>query len=184
MLRDKVVADPEFGFVAFRYFNVAGCSADGSLGEDHSPETHLIPIVLQTVLGLRKQITVFGTDYPTPDGTCIRDYVHVEDLCKAHLLALDQLQPGDNRFYNLGIGKGYSVKEIIDATKRVTQADIPTAYAERRPGDPPELYCDATKVQNELGWKPEITEIDDIIASAWNWFQAHPEGYRTPSAAQ
>lgn len=177
MLRDKVVSDPEFGFVAFRYFNVAGCSTDGTLGEDHTPETHLIPIVLQTVLGQREQITVFGTDYPTPDGTCIRDYVHVDDLCRAHLLALEQLQPGDSRFYNLGIGKGYSVKEIIEATKRVTQSEIPTAYAERRPGDPPELYCDATKVLNELGWKPEHVEIEDIIASAWNWFRAHPEGY-------
>ncbi|MEZ6047675.1 MAG: UDP-glucose 4-epimerase GalE [Planctomycetaceae bacterium] len=177
MLMDKLVMDPEFSFTALRYFNVAGCSLSGEVGEDHQPETHLIPLVLETALGQREQIKVFGTDYPTPDGTCIRDYVHVEDLCRAHLLALDSMKSGEGRFFNLGIGKGYSVNEVIESARRVTGKEIPVAYDERRPGDPPALYCNADKIKNELGWVPEIKELDDIIASAWNWFKDHPNGY-------
>ncbi len=125
VLRDYAAADPEFAFVALRYFNVAGAAADGSLGEDHDPETHLIPVLLLTALGRREKVTLFGTDYPTPDGTCIRDYIHVEDLCAAHLAALDALRPGDVRFYNLGIGKGYSVREVLESARRVTGREIP-----------------------------------------------------------
>jgi UDP-glucose-4-epimerase GalE len=177
MLRDYGAANRDFSFVALRYFNVAGCAADGSLGEDHQPETHLIPRVLMAALGRFEKITVFGTDYPTPDGTCIRDYVHVDDLCEAHIVAMQALQPGDARFYNLGIGKGYSVQEVIDAAKRVTGAAISVEYGPRRPGDPPVLFADATKIRSELGWQARYTGIDDIVATAWNWFRNHPHGY-------
>lgn len=176
-LHDKTVADPEFAFTALRYFNVAGCAEDGSLGEDHDPETHLIPLVLQVALGQRKTITVFGTDYPTPDGTCIRDYVHVDDLCRAHLLALDQLQPGRGGFYNVGIGRGYSVREVIESARRVTGRDIPVELGSRRAGDPPELWANAELIRSDLGWSPRFVELDKIIATAWNWFQEHPQGY-------
>ena len=177
VLRDYAAADRQFSFVALRYFNVAGTAADGSLGEDHDPETHLIPVLLQTALGIREKVTVFGTDYPTPDGTCIRDYVHVEDLCAAHIVAMNALEPGDGRFYNLGIGKGYSVREVLDATKRVTGREIAVEYGDRRPGDPPVLFANADKIRQELGWSARYTEIDEIVATAWGWFKDHPEGY-------
>lgn len=177
ILKDTATADPDFAFVALRYFNVAGAATDGSLGEDHRPETHLIPLVLQTALGRRDKITVFGTDYPTADGTCIRDYVHVEDLCAAHILAMEALQSGDRRFYNLGIGRGYSVREVLDSARRVSDREISVEYGPRRPGDPAELYADSTKIQKDLAWKPAYTEIDPIIATAWNWFKNHPDGY-------
>ena len=177
VLKDYAAANPEFGFVALRYFNVAGCAADGSLGEDHRPESHLIPLVLLSALGLRDKLTVFGTDYPTPDGTCIRDYVHVEDLCAAHILAMQALEAGDTRFYNLGIGRGYSVTEVFDAGRRVTGRDIPVEYGDRRPGDPAVLFSDAKLLRNELGWKPRYTDIDEIVATAWQWFKKHPRGY-------
>ncbi len=177
ILLDTVAADPEFGFVAPRYFNVAGCASDGSIGEDHKPETHLIPVILQAALGQREKVSIFGTDYPTPDGTCIRDYVHVEDLCNAHILALETLKPGDAKFYNLGIGKGYSVREVIESVKRVTGVDFKVVEGERRPGDPPTLYANADKVKAELGWEAKITEMDDIVASAWQWFKNNPNGY-------
>ena len=177
ILRDYSTANQEFAFVAPRYFNVAGCASDGSLGEDHHPETHLIPVVLQTLLGQREKVVVFGTDYPTPDGTCIRDYIHVEDLCEAHMVAMNALQPGDARFYNLGIGRGYSVKEVIDSVERVTGKRVPVEYGPRRPGDPAALYADAKKIHDELGWQAKHTEIDDIVATAWNWFKGHPHGY-------
>ena len=151
ILKDYGAADPEFSYVALRYFNVAGCAADGSLGEDHDPETHLIPVLLLAALGRREKVTVFGTDYPTPDGTCIRDYVHVEDLCAAHMVAMEALRPGDGPFYNLGIGKGYSVKEVVESARRVTGIDIPVEYGPRREGDPAVLFADAGKIQNELG---------------------------------
>ena len=141
MLRDYAAADPQFAFVALRYFNVAGAAADGSLGEDHDPETHLIPVLLLAALGRREKVTVFGTDYPTPDGTCIRDYIHVEDLCAAHLAAMKALMPGDTRFYNLGIGQGYSVKEVVESARRVTRRRHSHRVwppAARRPGD---LVC-------------------------------------------
>ncbi len=177
ILKDYGAATPEFSFAALRYFNVAGCAADGSLGEDHEPETHLIPVALQAILGVRDKVTVFGTDYPTPDGTCIRDYIHVEDLCAAHTVAMDALKPGDARVYNLGIGKGYSVKEVIDSARRVTGREVPLEYGDRRPGDPAILFANADKIRNELGWTADYTEIDDIVVTAWNWFEKHPRGY-------
>ena len=177
ILKDCAAADRQFAFVALRYFNVAGTAADGSLGEDHDPETHLIPVILQTALGIREKVTVFGTDYPTPDGTCIRDYVHVEDLCAAHIAAMKALEPGDTRFYNLGIGRGYSVREVLDAAGRVTGREIAVEYGDRRPGDPPILFANADKIRQELGWSAGYKEIDEIVATAWNWFKEHPEGY-------
>jgi UDP-glucose 4-epimerase len=177
VLRDCGAADPQFSFAALRYFNVAGCAADESLGEDHEPETHLIPSLLLAALGKREKITLFGDDYPTPDGTCIRDYIHVEDLCAAHIRAMNALLPGDARFYNLGIGKGYSVKQVIDAARAVTGRPIPVEIGPRRAGDPAELFANADKIRREMGWSASYTEIDRIIATAWNWFKSHPDGY-------
>jgi len=177
LLRDEAVADPTFAAVALRYFNVAGCAADGSLGEDHEPETHLIPAILQAALGRRERLTIFGDDYPTPDGTCIRDYIHVEDLCDAHLVAMKALRPGRLEAYNLGIGRGYSVREVFDAAERVTGQTIPVEIGPRRAGDPAVLFADSQKIQRELGWKPRYTDIDSVVATAWNWFKMHPDGY-------
>jgi UDP-glucose 4-epimerase len=177
ILKDYAAAQREFAYVSLRYFNVAGCAADGSLGEDHDPETHLIPRLLLAALGRLGGITVFGTDYPTPDGTCIRDYIQVEDLCAAHIMAMDALRPGDGRFYNLGIGRGYSVKEVLESARRVTGREIPVRSGPRRPGDPAVLFADAGKIQRELGWSARYTDIDEIITTAWNWFQNHPHGY-------
>ena len=177
ILRDTAAADDQFAFTALRYFNVAGCAADGSIGEHHEPETHLIPVILQTALQQREAVTVFGTDYETSDGTCIRDYVHVEDLCAAHITAMAALRPGTAGFYNLGIGRGYSVNEVIEAAKRVTGAEIAVRYGQRRAGDPPTLYADASKIGRELGWSARHTEIETIVASAWEWFRQHPKGY-------
>lgn len=165
------------GYAALRYFNAAGAAADGTIGEDHTPESHLIPIVLQVALGQREQITVFGNDYRTPDGTCIRDYVHVEDLASAHLKALDQLQPGQGMQLNLGTGRGTSVREVIDACRRVTGHAIPEVVGQRRPGDPDELVADSTKARTVLGWQPEYTDIERIVDTAWNWHRTHPRGY-------
>lgn len=177
ILKDYAAARREFSFAALRYFNVAGCAADGSLGEHHDPETHIIPLLLLTALGRREYFTVFGTDYDTPDGTCVRDYIHVEDLCQAHIAAMESLRPGDDRFYNLGIGRGYSVKEVLEAAQRVTGRTVAVRYGERRPGDPAVLYADATKIGAELGWQPQYTDLDRIVATAWNWFERHPSGY-------
>jgi UDP-glucose 4-epimerase len=179
MLQDAVRAWPELGVVALRYFNVAGCARDGSLGEDHRPETHIIPLLLKTALGQRDAFTILGDDYSTPDGTCIRDYVHVEDLCKAHLLAMDAIRPGEFQAYNVGLGRGYSVREVIASVERVTGCEIPVRVEPRRPGDPPELICSAEKIRRELGWEPEITELDEIVTTAWNWCRAHPHGYES-----
>ncbi|MBN2476231.1 MAG: UDP-glucose 4-epimerase GalE [Pirellulales bacterium] len=177
VLKDYGAADRQFAYVALRYFNVAGCAADGSLGEDHDPETHLIPRLLLAALEKVDKLTIFGTDYPTPDGTCIRDYIHVEDLCAAHIVAMNALQPGDGRFYNLGIGKGYSVREVLEAAAGVTDVKIPVAYGPRRPGDPAILFANAEKIRNELGWTARYTEISEIVATAWNWLKDHPDGY-------
>ncbi len=166
-----------FAFAALRYFNVAGCDRSGTLGEDHDPETHLIPVVLQAVLGRRDAVTIFGADYPTPDGTCIRDYVHVEDLIDAHVAVMDALRPGDQRAYNLGIGRGYSVREVIDSVQRVTGRDFVVREGARRQGDPPTLYADPSKIRAELGWAASITDIDEIVSTAWAWFRDHPRGY-------
>lgn len=177
ILRDEAAADGQFAAVALRYFNVAGAAADGSIGEDHEPETHLIPAILQAALGQRERLTIFGDDYPTPDGTCVRDYIHVEDLCAAHLAAMEALRPGRLEAYNLGIGRGYSVREVFNAAERVTGQTIPVAVGPRRPGDPAVLFADSRKIQTELGWKPRYTQIEGMVETAWNWFRAHPNGY-------
>lgn len=177
VLEDFGIAHRQFAFAALRYFNVAGCASDGSLGEDHDPETHLIPVVLQAAMGKREKITIFGQDYATPDGTCIRDYIHVEDLVDAHVVVLEALNDGDQRFYNLGTGQGLSVREIIESCKRVTGIDFKVEVGERRPGDPPMLYADPSKIKVELGWSAKITNVDDTVASAWQWFEKHPDGY-------
>lgn len=179
VLRDFGQANPAFAFAALRYFNVAGCASDGSLGEDHQPETHLIPVVLQAAMGKRDKITIFGEDYPTPDGTCIRDYIHVEDLVDAHVVVMEALADGDQRFYNLGTGQGLSVREIIESCKRVTGRDFKVELGQRRPGDPPMLYADPCKIKNELNWSAKMTHVDDTVASAWRWFEQHPDGYAT-----
>jgi len=166
-----------FAFAALRYFNVAGCDRSGLLGEHHQPETHLVPSCIEAALGRREAVTLFGTDYPTPDGTCIRDYVHVEDLIDAHVAALAALEAGDARFYNVGIGRGYSVRQVIDSVRRVSGVDFAVSEGPRRAGDPPVLFADPTKIGRELGWKAQIAELDAIVASAWSWFERHPKGY-------
>ncbi len=178
MLRDYLhAAGDGFAFAALRYFNVAGCDTGGRLGEDHDPETHLIPLCLQAALGQRDGIAIFGTDYDTPDGTCIRDYVHVEDLIDAHVMAMDAMKPGEAMAYNVGIGAGASVREVIDATHRVTGVDFAVTEDERRPGDPPTLYADPARIRAALGWSARYTDLDEIIATAWKWFKRHPRGY-------
>jgi len=184
VLIDYAHATPTFGFAAPRYFNVAGSAEDGSIGEDHKPETHLIPRLLLTALGKYDKASIFGDDYATPDGTCVRDYVHVQDLVDAHILLMESLNPGDQRFYNLGIGRGYSVREVVDAVKRVTGSDFPVDVAGRRPGDPPTLYADASRIQRELGWEAKLTDLDHIVETAWRWLEAHPDGYATSTSAE
>jgi len=166
-----------WGYAALRYFNAAGAAPDGQIGEDHDPESHLIPIVLQAILGLRPEVEVFGSDYPTPDGTCIRDYIHVDDLAEAHLLALEKLGPGTQLKLNLGTGRGYSVREVIDTAEAVTGKLAPVKEGPRRPGDPPGLVAAAEKGQQELGWKPRFTDLRSIVETAWNWHRRHPKGY-------
>jgi UDP-glucose 4-epimerase len=165
------------GYAALRYFNAAGASPRGDLGEDHSPESHLIPIVLQVALGQRPCITVFGDDYPTPDGTCIRDYIHVDDLAAAHAKALDRLRPGEGMKLNLGTGAGHSVREVIESCRRVTGREIPIETGPRRAGDPPALVADARRARSALDWEPKFLELDAIVATAWRWHSAHPEGF-------
>ncbi|MGV3465831.1 MAG: UDP-glucose 4-epimerase GalE [Heyndrickxia sp.] len=165
-------------YVSLRYFNVAGARISGEIGEDHTPETHLIPVVLETALGKRKAITVFGEDYDTDDGTCVRDYIHVEDLIDAHLLALSYLQNGGKSdVFNLGSNQGFSVKEIIETARKVTGIDIPAVIGERRAGDPSKLIASSSKAKEILGWDPQRTLIDKIIKDAWNWHSHHPNGY-------
>lgn len=178
MLRELGHRLPNFSCAMLRYFNVAGAAADGTLGEHHEPETHLIPVILQAALGKREKVTVFGDDYATPDGTCIRDYIHVEDLVDAHMTVMEALRPGEQRIYNLGIGRGYSVREILDAAKAVLQRPFTVETGPRRPGDPPVLTADPSKINRELGWRARRTDIGQIIESAWKWFQVHPSGYQ------
>ena len=159
---------------SLRYFNVAG--AHGDLGEDHEPETHLIPLVLRAAAGVADHVKVFGTDYPTRDGTAVRDYIHVEDLGRAHAMALEAAQPGRHAIYNLGTGDGYTVKEVVDTARRVTGREIRAVEEPRRPGDPPELVASSDRIRDELAWVPEKT-LEDMIADAWAWHQAHPRGY-------
>ncbi|RDY72254.1 UDP-glucose 4-epimerase GalE [Halobacillus trueperi] len=165
-------------YTVLRYFNVAGADVQGRIGEDHRPETHLIPIVLQVALGKREKIMIFGDDYPTADGTCIRDYIHVEDLVAAHLQAIDRLKKGGaSTIYNLGNGQGFSVKEIIEAVRKVTGHPVPAEVAPKRAGDPAQLVASSEKARKELGWEPQYPEIETMIESAWKWFQEHPHGY-------
>jgi UDP-glucose 4-epimerase len=165
-----------FRYAALRYFNAAGASLDGERGEDHDPETHLIPITLQVALGQRERIVVFGDDYPTGDGTCVRDYIHVVDLAQAHILALEALDQG-SRTYNLGSGRGFSVKEVIETCRRVTGHPIPAAVGARRPGDPPTLIASSDRIRKELGWDPQFPELRTIVEHAWEWHRKHPRGY-------
>ncbi|OIQ85112.1 UDP-glucose 4-epimerase [mine drainage metagenome] len=165
-------------FAAFRYFNAAGASEDGSIGEDHHPETHLIPLAIDAAVGKRPNIQIFGTDYPTPDGTCLRDYVHVDDLSRAHIAAFAKLaEPGQRLFFNLGTGKPFSVREIIRAVEKVTGKKVPVVEAPRRAGDPAALYADSSKAIRDLGWKVKFADAESIIATAWRWHSTNPNGY-------
>lgn len=181
---DGMIADEcrahGLGAVSLRYFNVAGAS--GCLGEDHEPETHLIPNVLRAAQGLLPAVQLFGTDYPTPDGTAVRDYIHIEDLASAHLLALEGARAGEHRIFNLGNGNGFSVREVIDAAREVTGCEIPVREAPRRPGDPPMLVAASAKIRAELGWEPRKPALTAMVADAWAFAQAHPHGY-APGAA-
>lgn len=165
------------GYAALRYFNAAGAHPSGEIGEDHQPETHLIPLILQSVLGQRDGIHVFGTDYPTPDGTCIRDYIHVDDLAEAHLLALAKIESGKGLHLNLGTGRGFSVREVINICSDVTGSAINVIEGPRRAGDPPALVAAAEKASSILDWKPAYTGLHEIVESAWRWHRSHPHGY-------
>lgn len=169
--------DRPLALTMLRYFNVAGSDRAGILGEDHTPETHLVPVAIQAAQGKRDSLSIFGTDYPTPDGTCVRDYVHVEDLIDAHVRAAERVKPGQTEAFNVGIGKGYSVREILDSVRRVTGKDFAVKESGRRAGDAIALYNDPTKIQRELGWRAQITDIDAIVGTAWAWMSAHPDGY-------
>lgn len=168
----------KLSFAAFRYFNAAGACEDGSIGEDHDPETHLIPVAVDAAIGKRPSLQLFGTDYPTPDGTCLRDYVHVDDLSRAHIAVFDRLaEPGTALFYNLGTGTPSSNREVIRAVEKATGKKINVIEGPRRPGDPPALYADSAKAKRELGWKVKYPDIDSIVATAWNWHRTHPAGF-------
>jgi UDP-glucose 4-epimerase len=168
----------KISFAAFRYFNAAGASEDGSIGEDHNPETHLIPVAIDVATGKRPSIQLFGTDYPTPDGTCLRDYVHVDDLSRAHIAVFPKLaEPGAAHFYNLGTGTPSSNREVIRAVEKATGMPVKVIESPRRPGDPPALYADSSKAKRELGWEVKFPDIDSIVATAWKWHQSHPRGY-------
>jgi UDP-glucose-4-epimerase GalE len=167
----------DIGYAALRYFNASGAAADGSIGEDHDPETHLIPLVLQVALGQRSEAQIFGTDYPTPDGTCVRDYIHVDDLAEAHLAALERLDDGSALKLNLGTGTGVSVEEVIEACREVTGHKIPAKSLGRREGDPPALVADAKLSKQVLGWEAKHKDIRETIESAWRWHKSHPQGY-------
>lgn len=165
-------------YVALRYFNACGAHPSGAIGEAHNPETHLIPLILQVPNGQREKISIFGDDYPTKDGTCIRDYIHVTDLAQAHILALDYLlNGGDNNVFNLGNGVGFTVKEVIDVARAVTGHPIPAVVSPRRAGDPAQLIASSEKAVNVLGWKPKYNDLNTIIETAWKWHSAHPRGY-------
>ena len=165
-------------YISLRYFNVAGAHISGEIGEDHNPETHLIPLILQVPLGKREFISIFGDDYDTHDGTCIRDYIHVTDLADAHILAVQKLREGsDSNIYNLGSGNGFTVKEMIEAARKVTGHEIPAKVCERRAGDPAKLVASSIKAREELGWQPKFENVEAMISSAWNWHKNHPNGF-------
>ena len=180
LMVEQILADFDHAYglksVSLRYFNAAGADADGELGERHIPETHLVPLVLQAASGRRDSIAIFGTDYDTPDGTCGRDYIHINDLCSAHLLGLEHLVAGgDSKAYNMGNGQGYSIKEVIDVAKKVTGTDFEVKLAERRDGDPAKLVADSSLLQKELGWSPQYADLETIIRHAWEWEQKYDE---------
>ena len=182
---DRMIADEctahGLGAISLRYFNVAGAS--GPYGEDHEPETHLIPLILRAAAGGRPSVSIFGTDYPTRDGTAIRDYIHVEDLAEAHILAIGAVEPGRHQILNLGNGNGFSVREVIEAARRVTGREIVAVEEDRRPGDPPELVAASQRIREVLGWEPRKPGIETMIADAWAWHQANPVGYASASSA-
>jgi UDP-glucose 4-epimerase len=177
ILADQAVARSSFRFAALRYFNASGCAMDGSLGEDHDPETHLIPLVLKAAQGTAPALTLFGTDYPTKDGTNVRDYIHVDDLADAHLRAMEHLADGKSIFANLGTGAGFSVKQIIAAAEKVTGKKVPVTFGPRRAGDAIALYANPSHARQTLGWEARYKDPETIIRSAWNWFEKHPNGY-------
>ncbi|MFI4898177.1 MAG: UDP-glucose 4-epimerase GalE [Phycisphaerales bacterium JB059] len=177
LVRARALAGKRFGVAMLRYFNVAGADRSGVLGEDHEPETHLIPLAIDAALGRRGALTIFGADYPTPDGTCVRDYVHVEDLVDAHVAALEAIRPGEALAYNVGVGRGYSVREVIETVGEVVGRPVPTLEGERREGDPPRLYADPSKIESELGWRARATDLAEIVRDAASWRRAHPNGY-------
>ena len=177
ILRDHLASSAAFAFASLRYFNACGCAMDGGLGEDHDPEPHLIPSALQAILGLRPELVLFGTDYPTPDGTNVRDYIHVDDLADAHIAAMNRIAPGQGLFCNLGTGRGFSVREILAAAQRVTGKAVPVRYGERRAGDAVSLWADPSRARAALGWEAKHCDPEAIIASAWRWMQKHPRGY-------
>jgi UDP-glucose 4-epimerase len=165
-------------YASLRYFNAAGADLENGLGEDHNPETHLIPRVIAAALGREPEATVYGNDYPTPDGTCIRDYIHVLDLCRAHMLALKHLEGGgESRIYNLGNGNGFSVREVIESVRRISGAEFEVVESGRRAGDPPSLVASSDRIREELGWEPAIKGLDEIVETAWEWHREHPDGY-------
>ena len=177
ILQDYAAANKKFGFAALRYFNASGCAMDGTLGEDHDPETHLIPVILQTIQGKRPAMQLFGTDYPTPDGTNVRDYIHVDDLADAHVKAMEKLTPGGPIVCNLGTGHGFSNRQIVAAAEKVTGKKVPVVEKPRRPGDAVALYADPRRAKEVLGWEAKYKDPETVIRSAWNWFSKHPDGY-------
>ena len=164
-------------YAALRYFNACGAGFDCTLGEDHRPESHLIPLIVAAAMGLREDIKIFGTDYPTPDGTCVRDYIHIEDLCSAHLLALDKLDTESELVYNLGNGNGFSVRQVIETVKKVSGKDFKVIETDRRPGDPATLTADPTKAKEQLNWQPKFADLEKIVETAWTWHNKFPTGY-------
>lgn len=179
---ERMLADFDVAYglksVCLRYFNAAGADPSGTIGEDHSPEEHLIPLAIAAAMGRRPSLKVFGTDYDTPDGTCVRDYVHVNDLAKAHLLAVQHLrQDGDSRRYNLGNGVGFTIREVLDTIYKVSGKEVPADDAPRRPGDPARLIASSEKIRNAWGWQPEYPELETIVQTAWAWHESHPNGY-------
>ncbi len=179
LIFEKILKDYEgaykMKYISLRYFNAAGADESGKIGEDHNPETHLIPLVLQTALGQKKNIEIFGTDYNTPDKTCIRDYIHVSDLARAHILALEKLTKEESSdIFNLGLGKGYSVREVIETARKITKKPIKIVETGRRAGDLPQLVADASKAERELNWKPKYTKLENIIQTAWRWHKNNP----------
>jgi UDP-glucose 4-epimerase len=169
-------------YASLRYFNASGATPEH--GEDHRPESHLIPLILQVALGKREHIDIYGTDYPTPDGTCVRDYIHVTDLASAHLLVLDALREKEKLIYNLGNGRGFTVREVIETVRRVTGHPIPAREVDRRAGDPAVLVASSAKIKRDLNWEPQFPSLEAIVRSAWDWFRAHPDGYAEAAASR